>query len=199
MVGSREIQTKWDQLYQEGRISRHRGNTHRWLTTHKRWLSGGLALEIACGRGWDAIWLAQHGYRVIATDISRRALQLARRAAHAAGIEERMIFLLSNVQEVDFLPATFDLLLGFSFWERKKAPVMKAWVKPGGLILYETLNSGWLDFRPGVNPEHVLRPGELSAWLADWEIIDQKEMMDWREEEGIRPVNGILARKPAEK
>ena len=46
----------------------------------------GRALEIGCGTGTNAVWLAQQGYEVAASDIAARAIELARAKAKAAAV-----------------------------------------------------------------------------------------------------------------
>ena len=192
---SRTIQERWDRRYKEKSPFMGLTDAHPWLTEHESLLEGGVALEIACGQARDTIWLARHGYRVIATDISRRALREAHRRAGAAGVLDRILFVLSDVREIAFPLACFDLLVGFSFWEREKTLAMKTWIKPGGLIIYETFNEAWCNFRPDMDPKHMLHAGELAQWLAGWEIIDQREIAHWRESDRGKAVSSIVGRK----
>lgn len=53
-------------------------------------LTPGRALDLGCGEGADAIWLAQQGWTVTAVDISTVALSRAARHAKAAGVAERI-------------------------------------------------------------------------------------------------------------
>jgi len=46
----------------------------------------GDALDLGCGEGGDAIWLAGHGWRVTAVDVSQTAVARARVAGQATGI-----------------------------------------------------------------------------------------------------------------
>jgi SAM-dependent methyltransferase len=48
-------------------------------------ISPGRALDIGCGTGTEAIWLAQHGFEVVGIDITPKAIFEARRRAEAAG------------------------------------------------------------------------------------------------------------------
>lgn len=50
-------------------------------------LSAGSALDLGCGEGADVIWLAEHGWRAAGIDISTTAIERARRAARAAGLD----------------------------------------------------------------------------------------------------------------
>jgi len=50
----------------------------------------GRALDLGCGTGTNAIYLAQHGFEVIGIDISRRAIALAKRKARSAQLADRV-------------------------------------------------------------------------------------------------------------
>jgi len=52
----------------------------------------GGALDLGCGTGTNAIYLARHGFRVVGIDISRRAIFLARRKARSAQLADRVRF-----------------------------------------------------------------------------------------------------------
>ncbi|MFD1213721.1 SAM-dependent methyltransferase [Arthrobacter sp. GCM10027362] len=71
----------WDSFYQE-REQVWSGKPNPVLVREAAGLAPGLALDLGCGEGADAIWLAGQGWRVTAVDIS--AVALRRAAAHAA-------------------------------------------------------------------------------------------------------------------
>ncbi|MBN1402636.1 MAG: class I SAM-dependent methyltransferase [Anaerolineae bacterium] len=62
---------------------------------------GQRVLELGCGTGEDAIWLAQRGVRVVATDISAAMLKIARAKAARAGLDERITFALLDLAAPD--------------------------------------------------------------------------------------------------
>ena len=68
---------------------------------------GGRALDLGCGAGRNAIWLAQHGFAVDAVDLSSTALDWARERAESAGVDVR--FTQGNIFEVD------DTFTGYDF------------------------------------------------------------------------------------
>ncbi|MEF2977117.1 class I SAM-dependent methyltransferase [Subtercola sp. YIM 133946] len=60
-------------------------------------LTPSTALDLGCGEGADAIWLAEQGWRVTAVDVSTTALERARRAAAAAGVDDRIEWLQADL------------------------------------------------------------------------------------------------------
>lgn len=101
----------WDQRYGSS-TAIWSGNPNPQLVSEAASLEPGDALDAGCGEGADAVWLAEHGWRVTAVDISTVALE--RGAAHArqlgSDVAERITW-----QQVDLLnweprPQTYDLV-----------------------------------------------------------------------------------------
>jgi SAM-dependent methyltransferase len=74
----------WDNLYQS-RSQVWSGNPNPQLVREVTGMAPGRALDVGCGEGADALWLAEHGWTVTGMDISTTALERA--AAHVAGHE----------------------------------------------------------------------------------------------------------------
>lgn len=72
-------------------------------------LAPGTALDLGCGRGGDAIWLAGRGWRVTAVDVSGRVLDRARAHAARAGVTERIDWQRHDLTAT-FPAGTFDLV-----------------------------------------------------------------------------------------
>jgi SAM-dependent methyltransferase len=98
----------WEQFYGE-REQVWSGQPNAALVDEVAGLPPGTALDLGCGEGADAIWLASQGWRVTAADISQAALDRGARHAADAGVAERITW-----ERHDFahsLPAgRFDLV-----------------------------------------------------------------------------------------
>jgi SAM-dependent methyltransferase len=66
------------------------------------------ALDVGCGEGADAVWLARRGWQVTALDVSRVALDRAERHARDAGVEVTWVH--AGLVEADLPARTFDLV-----------------------------------------------------------------------------------------
>lgn len=73
------------------------GNPNPVLVREVEALIPGTALDLGCGEGADAIWLARQGWRVTAVDISQQALDRGRAAAEAAEVGTQITWLQANL------------------------------------------------------------------------------------------------------
>ncbi len=133
---------------------------------------GSDALDIACGEGRNSVYLAQHGFNVVGLDISDIGLTKGRKRALAEGVEV-------NFRRVDLddciIEGAFDLILNFNFLLRNLIPAEVASLKPGGLLLFDTLMAS--EQLQSHNPEYLLQPGELRRTFAafDGDILYSEE------------------------
>lgn len=72
-------------------------------------LTPGRALDLGCGEGGDAVWLAERGWNVVAVDISDTALGRAAEAAGTRGVADRIEFVQLDLSD-GFPDGTFDLI-----------------------------------------------------------------------------------------
>ncbi|MEV0725616.1 methyltransferase domain-containing protein [Micromonospora purpureochromogenes] len=134
-----ETARHWDELYQRReRIWSGRANPH--LVDVVDPLPAGTALDLGCGEGADAIWLAGRGWRVTAVDVSTTALDRAATEAATAGVAARIDFQRHDLTRT-FPEGVFDLVSAQflqSPLEFPRAEVLRAAaraVAPGGRLL----------------------------------------------------------------
>jgi SAM-dependent methyltransferase len=72
-------------------------------------LTPGRALDLGCGEGADALWLAERGWHVTAVDISDTALRRAAEDAEARDLGDRIVFERHDLSET-FPAGSFDLV-----------------------------------------------------------------------------------------
>ena len=133
-----------------------------WLIEQVAPLPPGRALELACGLGHNAIWLARQGWRVDAVDISPVGLRMAAELAqaHQAGVN----WIVGDFDDFAPQPAAYDLVYVFRFLDRRRLPaIVEQALRPGGRLLYETFTLAHVA-RPKShmkNSAFALSPGEL--------------------------------------
>jgi SAM-dependent methyltransferase len=82
---------------------------NRFLVAEAETLAPGRALDLACGEGQNAIWLASLGWEVAGVDFSEVAIAKARARAEREGLEAE--FLCADLLEYEPSPRAFDLVL----------------------------------------------------------------------------------------
>jgi SAM-dependent methyltransferase len=129
----------WEQRYAESnRVWSGRVNVR--LAEVVSPLEPGHALDLGCGEGADACWLAERGWTVVAVDISDTALQRAAAAAKAKGLDDRIEFAQHDLSD-GFPDGTFDLISAqflhsmIPFDRPRLLRRAVAAVRPGGLLV----------------------------------------------------------------
>lgn len=130
----------------------------------------GHALDIACGRGAAAVWLARRGLRVWGLDVSSVAVSQATTLARMAGVAESCRFEVADLD--DGLPAgqPADVVLCSQFRDSRLDEAMIGRLAPGALLAVSALSE--VDARPG--PFRVER-GELQEAFSALAVIAQGE------------------------
>ncbi len=154
-------------------------------------LDPGAALDIASGTGRNAIWLAEHGWKVTAVDGAPTAIDILNQRAGERGLEIRAQ--VADLEGGDFKiePAAFDLIVKCYYLQRTLIPAVRAGVRPGGvaIVIVHLARAG-----EATTYKHAA-PGELRGFFADWEVVHYYE---GRPEDAAhkRAVAEVVARRP---
>ena len=125
---------RWNARYESGEYAerRHPGELlAAWIDRLPR----GRALDVACGLGRNAIFLASNGYAVDAMDISDVALAKARERARAAGVE--VDWIRTDLERPDIARDTYDVVVVARFLDRPLIPRLVDALRPGGHVVYD--------------------------------------------------------------
>ena len=178
---------RWNEKYRRARGPRHFRPEPRLEGVADLLGAPGNALEIACGAGGSALWLAAQGWQVCGVDVSVEALRIARQEA-----QRRHLTLQAVVADSGALPFIDDGSLRLAVVVRYLDRNLFAWLQralgPGGQVFCCTFNEGHLQAHPRFNADYVLAPGELDRTFASFERQAGEDGDD---------VSWILARKPA--
>ncbi len=182
-VVSQQDRAKWDAKHARSVLAPPAAKLLSWQSELPR---RGRALELACGLGANATWIAANlELQVDAVDIS--AVALRRLAASAGRLPIQPI-----VADLDALPlrdaAAYHLVVVTSFLDRALLPALEGLLAPSGVLFYETFNEGYLLEHPDFSRALVLERGELARCFDGLVVVHSTE-------DATR--SAILARKPA--
>ena len=133
----------WEQRY-TGVERVWSGRVNATLATVVEGLAPGRALDLGCGEGGDAIWLAENGWHATGIDLSPTAIDRARAAAAERGLEDRTAFIaadLATYLQTASGTAAFDLVTASFLQSPVELPreqILRAateFVSPGGRLL----------------------------------------------------------------
>jgi SAM-dependent methyltransferase len=164
---------EWDAKYSEGDGARWSGRPNGRLVAEVASLVPGRALDVGCGEGADAIWLAGRGWTVTAVDVSEVALTRARQAAERAGVAVQWV--RGDALREPFPAASFDLVsMQYPALPKAagQAPVRNLLdtVRPGGLLLavYHDLTEEHREHMKsqGTDPADYVDEDDLAQLLA---------------------------------
>lgn len=133
----------------------------------------GLALDLACGRGANALQLAAAGLETQAWDISTIALGHVARGAAAVGvgIHTECRDVVANPPP----PSSFEVIVVSHFLDRSLAPHLVAALRPGGVLFYQTFTRAAVDDTGPGNPLYRLAPNELLRLFSVLQVLVYRE------------------------
>jgi tellurite methyltransferase len=169
------------------------GEPSSWLVRNAELLAGTRALDLACGTGGNAVFLARRGFTVDALDISDVAVA-ALALAGVPGIHARV----ADLELETLATARYDVVLVLNYLQRNLFAAVAAALRPGGIAVAETVTRAHVEeLGRAFDRRFLLEPGELRHALPGLEVL--------RYEEGVvqragrrRAVASIVARRPGQ-
>jgi SAM-dependent methyltransferase len=161
---------KWDE--------RHRGDSAAAAEPFvaemlARIARGGVALDVAAGRGRHAIALARAGVRVVAVDFSIEAMRQLAATARAARL---MLWpVVANLDNFQLKEESFDAIVNVNFLDRALFPNFRRALKPEGILIADTFLIDQAAIGHPRDPRFLLANGELRALCGDLEIEEYRE------------------------
>lgn len=181
--------TAWDRTY--ARLDYVFGkDPAKFLVEQVDKLPKGKALDIAVGEGRNAVFLAKKGFSVEGVDISQVGLRKAKKLAAENGVKIQTVN--ADLNKYKIKPDSYSVILNFYYLQRSLFPEIKAGLKKGGVVVFETNTTEQLK-NPGsesLEKDFLLQPGELKKAFSDLEILHYAETND-----GKKAVASLVARK----
>ena len=172
---------KWDAKY---RLKRSPSPASDWLVENLRELPrGGKGLDLACGDGANALFMASRGNRMTAVDISPVGLQIGKKSGGPASVT----WIEADLDDWNCEESDFDFVMCLKFLDRRRLPILvESALKPGGLFLAETYRQIPESKSHVSNPEHLLQPNEWLTMFPTFEVLAKRDAGD---------MSGVLLRK----
>jgi|FLYL01.1.fsa_nt_gi SAM-dependent methyltransferase len=186
---SREEQERRDRRYAAGEY-RPRTRPSPFLVKAVERIPPGRAIDLACGTGRNALFLAERGFEVEGVDISELAIRRAAEEARRRGLE--VLFRVADLDEEPLREGRYRLITLFRYVNRDLWPrVVRALAPDGWLVTEQHLQTS----RAVVGPPDPYRvaPGELLEAFGVLRVVEYWEGVEPADRPGGEAVLARLA------
>ncbi|MFP4035706.1 MAG: class I SAM-dependent methyltransferase [Desulfovermiculus sp.] len=181
---------RWNAKFDD---QRDMGEASQWVQNMHKMAPGPTVLDLAAGQGRNAAFLARQGYKVLALDLSDRAVH--RLKAHNI---PGLVPVQADLDTFPLREGSFDLIVCCFFLDRRLFPFIKEGLKPGGILLYESaMESDQPSISQPGNRDYLFRTNELLHSFLSLRIISYQEVV-FRDGKGDGQ-NRVVARLAAQK
>jgi SAM-dependent methyltransferase len=157
---SRDDQERWDRRYAGAQGPDGPSHFLAEILSAEAWsIPPGRGLDIACGMGRNALFLAARGFEVTALDISAVALAEARRRALARSLA--VSWQQADLEQIHLPQARYDLIVNLNYLQRSLIPQIHSALTVGGRVIFETYLIDQKEIGDPKNPEYLLAHNEL--------------------------------------
>jgi tellurite methyltransferase len=160
---------RWNQRYRDIKSIGAQRPRDLLVSFSRRLPTVGTALDIACGLGANSGYLLSLGWKVVGIDASFDGIKAAKFSYPG---------LMAIQADLDqyYLPyAYFDVILNFYYYQSDLFDQYKRIIKPGGIIIIETLTQKMQVLKPELDKKFLLADGELAGRFKDWTTLQYFE------------------------
>jgi 2-polyprenyl-3-methyl-5-hydroxy-6-metoxy-1,4-benzoquinol methylase len=171
---SSDDQTRWDRQHSSSPGADQPAGYLRQILESDAWhIPRGTALDVAAGKGRNAIFLAEMGFNVVAVDISTIALEEARRRAEEKLLE--VTWQQGDLEQIRLPAAAYDLIVDFNYLQRSLFPQIRRALKPQGHVIFETYLIDQQAIGHPKNPAYLLNHNELLDHFRSFRVLCYRE------------------------
>ena len=186
---------RWNERRSRDRFEPFPDAPSDWLVEHGSLLGGGgRALDVACGDGRNALYLARLGFEVDAVDVSDVTIDALRAAApeRAPAVHPRVV----DLEREPLAEGEYDVVVSFNYLQRDLFGALERALRPGGWLVVETFSRAHIDeLGKRMNPAYVLDDNELLRSFPGLRVRRYREEVVERAG-GASGVASLVARRP---
>lgn len=173
-------QIRWNQKYQKKGIETFDLTPSAWLSTHETLIQEqprGRALDLACGNGRNALYLAKLGFQVDAFDISDVAVTWLNQKAANEGLP--LTARVVDLETEELASNHYQVVTNFRYLQRDLFSSIQKALASGGLVFFETFFRAAIDCLGSKMPlPYVLDYNELLHAFLDLRILEYRESIE---------------------
>lgn len=173
------MRDKWNQIYSAAPFDPT--PSHVLSDNHFLLPSKGIALDLACGLGANALYLAQQGLTTHAWDISDLATHKLQQLAEAQALTIKT--LNQEISRQSFSANCYDVIVVSRFLDRSICDAIMVSLKSGGLLFYQTYTRKKCFAQGPNNPRYLLAENELL------QLFSLLKLVYYRENSGLGTIN----------
>lgn len=171
----------------------HGSGPAAFLADQAHHLPKGHALDVAAGRGRNALYLAAQGWTVEAIDRDEEALASITRAAEERHLSNLTVRRADLEADPVLPPSRYDLITVFFYLQRNLFPAMLKALRPGGVLVYETfLIDNHLRYQHPRRKEFCLEHNELLQLASGLRVLHYDESEHDGGHQGERAITARL-------
>ena len=159
--------------------------------------SQGHCLDLACGLGGNALFMAQRQLTVTAWDISDVAIDKLNTTAQQRNVSGNLQASICDIESLQHIPTQYDVIVVSYFLHRPICPIITAALKPGGLLYYQTFCDHKVSQRGPSSNRFLLKNNELLSLFPDLSVRFYQEHHHCGDiSQGDRDCAWLVAEKP---
>ena len=183
---------KWNRRYAAGAYA-ERTEASVLLQAWIGKIQTGRALDVACGAGRNALYLAEHGFEVHGVDISAEALSRARASARQRRV--RLELIEHDLDRPLTLSAVYQLILVIRYVNLPLMIQLTNFLAPGGFLICEQHLVSEADVIGPENPAYRVAPGQLAAAVPELDMLYLNEALVTEPDGRLAALAQLVARR----
>ncbi len=189
---------RWNARYRERGPEAFGDAPSDWLQEHEQLLREqprGRALDIACGNGRNARYLARLGFEVDAIDISEVAIAWLQEKVTENGLA--VYPRVADLTQIELPAGHYQVIVNFNYLERRLFPAITRALADEGLLFFETFIRDQIElFNSRILPKYTLEHAELLRAFDELRVLHYREGAFWEaSREKKRAVASLVGRK----